>query len=354
MRYERIQHVYTHFFTIYQKQKKLGEQYELLAGVGLFNWKTPDQQYIHRHILTIPCSFQFDANNGIIRVVPSADGSKPELEQDMLELEMRIDHKALTPILEMMEDLQLDVWNKKLIDSICRSFAHSLAATGTYKEDELNDKRDASVKPEVLYSPALILRKRNEKGFQRACTTIIEHAKEPDFQVPQGIKRIFEELDDYHKPYESQDGSQLHLEDSTVYFPLEANEEQKRIIENIKTRNGVLVQGPPGTGKSHTIANLISHLLATGKRILITSETARALNVLKDKIPPELQHLCVSLLGADEKSFKDLEKVIQYISNRKDTWQPEEIMDEMTRLSEKLENMKKNKDFIKEAACCSA
>ena len=145
---------------------------------------------------------------------------------------------------------------------------------------------------------------------------------------------------------ESRYGQRLLKEDSTIFFPLEANEEQKRIIENIKTRNGVLVQGPPGTGKSHTIANLISHLLATGKRILITSETARALNVLKDKIPHDLQHLCVSLLGADEKSFKDLEKVIQYISNRKDTWQPEEIMDEIDRLSLKTGENQKNIDSI--------
>ncbi|MBB6444486.1 AAA domain-containing protein [Bacillus benzoevorans] len=344
LHFESIQKVYTHFFSIYQKQKKLGEQYELLVGIGLFNWKTPDQQSIHRHILTIPCSFQFDANNGIIRVVPSADGSKAELEQDMLELEMRLDYQALVPILEMMDELQPNFWNKELTDSICRSFAHSLAATGTYKEEELNHKREAAVKPEVLYSPALILRKRNEKGFQRACTAIIEHSKESDFQVPLGIKRIFEELDDYHQPDEVSAGSDTHQEDSTVFFPLEANEEQKRIIENIKTRNGVLVQGPPGTGKSHTIANLISHLLASGKRILITSETARALNVLKDKIPHELQNLCVSLLGADTKSFKDLETVVQYISNTKDTWQPEEIMDEMNRLSLKLEQMKKNKD----------
>ncbi len=159
LRFERVQNVYTHFFTIYQKQKKLGEQYELLIGMGLFHWKTPDEQSIHRHILTIPCAFQFDADNGIIRIVPSADGSKPELEQDMLELEMRLDHKALKPIFELLDELQIDVWNKVLIDAICRSFAHSLAATGIYKEDELKNKREATGKPEVLYSPALILQR---------------------------------------------------------------------------------------------------------------------------------------------------------------------------------------------------
>ena len=57
----------------------------------------------------------------------------------------------------------------------------------------------------------------------------------------------------------------------------------------IRTKNGVLVQGPPGTGKSQTIANLICHLLALGKKVLVTSHAARALTVLKNKIPEEIR-----------------------------------------------------------------
>ncbi len=42
----------------------------------------------------------------------------------------------------------------------------------------------------------------------------------------------------------------------------------------------MLVQGPPGTGKTHTIANLIGHLLAQGKSVLVTSEKPKALLVM--------------------------------------------------------------------------
>ena len=35
----------------------------------------------------------------------------------------------------------------------------------------------------------------------------------------------------------------------------------------------------------------------SGKRVLITAETGRALNVLKEKLPAEIQPLCVSVLG---------------------------------------------------------
>ena len=44
-----------------------------------------------------------------------------------------------------------------------------------------------------------------------------------------------------------------------------ANPEQERVIRRLATTGSVLVQGPPGTGKTHTIANLVGHLLAQGK-----------------------------------------------------------------------------------------
>ena len=107
-----------------------------------------------------------------------------------------------------------------------------------------------------------------------------------------------------------------------VYFPLPANREQRRIVEAISHRRGVLVQGPPGTGKSHTIANLVCHLLATGKRVLITAETGRALNVLKSKLPEDIRPLCVSLLGQGGDAFAELNAAVQGITTRFAAWSP--------------------------------
>ncbi|WML53328.1 AAA domain-containing protein [Neobacillus sp. PS3-12] len=350
IRYDKIQEIYTKLFSIYQQRKKLGEQYELVIGIGLLNWKTSDGQLAHRHVLTVSCLFQFDSSNGIIRVVPSTEDIKPEIEQDMLELDFRLDQKALTPIKEVVADLQSDLWNKSLLDSLFRSFVFSLSANGNYQADFFDNKKEASKEPTISYSPALIFRKKTEKGFQQACSTIIENLKIGEIAIPQGILRIFEELDDYNEQ-KSPEQNQNHWDDQdqTIFFPLDANDEQRKIITNLETRNGVLVQGPPGTGKSHTIANLTSHLLATGRRVLITSETPRALKVLKNKIPKELQALCVSLLGADSQSFKDLESVVQTISNRRDTWDKEKTEQNIKQLTNKLklDNEKKSELRLK-------
>jgi MoxR-like ATPase len=45
-------------------------------------------------------------------------------------------------------------------------------------------------------------------------------------------------------------------------LPLASNQQQRHVVEQLRTDAAVVVQGPPGTGKTHTIANLICALLA--------------------------------------------------------------------------------------------
>ena len=80
----------------------------------------------------------------------------------------------------------------------------------------------------------------------------------------------------------------------------------------------MIVQGPPGTGKTHTIANLICHLLATGKRVLVTAKTPRALHVLHEKLPPDIKPLCINLLGQGTEERESLEKSVTGILTRLD------------------------------------
>src|SRR5690606_35050821 len=65
-----------------------------------------------------------------------------------------------------------------------------------------------------------------------------------------------------------------------LYFPKAFNDEQLRIVQLLEAHDGVVVQGPPGTGKTHTIANIVCHWLATGRRVLVTSMKEPALAVL--------------------------------------------------------------------------
>jgi hypothetical protein len=101
-----------------------------------------------------------------------------------------------------------------------------------------------------------------------------------------------------------------------LYFPKPFNDEQVRIVQLLEAHDGVAVQGPPGTGKTHTIANIICHWLATGRRVLVTSMKEPALAVLRDKLPEEIQPLAISLLGSEHEGMRQFEQSIQTIASQ--------------------------------------
>jgi very-short-patch-repair endonuclease len=101
-----------------------------------------------------------------------------------------------------------------------------------------------------------------------------------------------------------------------LYFPLPYNDEQVTIVQRLKRAPGVTVQGPPGTGKTHTIANVICHYLASGKRVLVTSRGEAALSVLQDKIPEEVRALTVALLTSDRDGIRQFQGSIEAIQHK--------------------------------------
>jgi very-short-patch-repair endonuclease/phosphopantetheinyl transferase (holo-ACP synthase) len=100
-----------------------------------------------------------------------------------------------------------------------------------------------------------------------------------------------------------------------LYFPKAFNDEQVRIVQLLEISDGVVVQGPPGTGKTHTIANVICHYLAEGKRVLVTSMKDPALAVLQEQLPEEIRPLAISLLTSEQEGMKQFEHAIHKIAS---------------------------------------
>lgn len=100
-----------------------------------------------------------------------------------------------------------------------------------------------------------------------------------------------------------------------LFFPMPYNDEQVRTVQLLEAHDGVVVQGPPGTGKTHTIANIICHYLALGKRILVTSMKDPALAVLQEKLPAPIRPLAVSLLTSEAEGMKQFEFAISKIAS---------------------------------------
>lgn len=87
---------------------------------------------------------------------------------------------------------------------------------------------------------------------------------------------------------------------------MDADVSQLRVIQKALQGTNLIVQGPPGTGKSQTIVNLISNLLARGKKVLVVCEKHVALEVVLKRLRDVgLERLCLPLFRheTDRKRF---------------------------------------------------
>jgi very-short-patch-repair endonuclease len=319
-RKRRVLRIYTDLFSLYQQQKSLGEAYEVVVGFGQLRWAPREGVEVNRHLVAVQTNIEFDAQRGVITVGPAAEGAKPRLEEDMLELDERPAPDVLTALEQQVANCDdEDLWHDEQLIGALKSFVHSLArGEGAYGDDLKPLDRAAAV-PHARWAPAIILRPRTEQGLLQAYGKILEDLKKrPD--VPEGLVPLVEVGVQARPGQEATPAPAPREED--LLFPLHSNEEQREIVNRLTAQSGVVVQGPPGTGKSHTIANLVCHLLATGNRVLVTSHAPRALRILKDKIPQAITNMCVVLLGNDRAALTELESSVQLMTQQLASWNP--------------------------------
>lgn len=318
--WQHVHEIYKQLFTIHQDQVRLGEEYELVIGLGLLTWRTPNGQPVRRHLVVADASLNFETKLRKFTVVPATDGARVRPELDMLDITEK-PAQAEDDARRVLAGSEENPWDRTCIDNVIKTLVHSLSAEGEY-EDSIDAKgHKATEKPVTEFAPCLILRKRSSKGLSetlRKMLRLIELGGE--------LTTEFADLAELSSDAESEDDAGDHDEQAAVkfegevYFPKPSNDAQRRIVELLQRSSGVLVQGPPGTGKSHTIANLICHLLATGQRILVTAKTPRALQVLNSHIPKELSPLCINLLGSGLEEKRSLETSVEGILREHDDW----------------------------------
>ncbi len=349
-----VHSVYSTLFDIHQEQLRLGEEYELIFGYGLLTWQTSNNQRVRRHLVVANALLEFEARLGKFTVRPNPDGANLRPELDMLDIDeqpARAEETAKNT-LQVAED---DPWSKDIIEGVLRALIHSISPSGEYHEGGESKKMEFSIKPIVEYSPALILRKRSVRGLTDVLKRIrdrIESGEEIPFEFGDLAEITDVNSDNSIQPTDIVTDEIEH----EIYFPKPSNEEQRRIVEKTRVSTGVLVQGPPGTGKSHTIANLICHLLATGQRTLITAKTPRALRVLtgvpgdkeKDKglLPKELKPLCISLLGTGLEEKLSLETSVGAILRKNEEWNETNALRQIKEEEQHLCRLRQEKAII--------
>ncbi len=349
-RLQRVQNAYNRLFAIYQRQEKLGEQYEVVVGVGLLSWQSPASGPIRRHVVCLQTRVEFDRLRGVMIVRAGSDGPQPVLECEMLDTEDRPEVTGMTALDAAVKELDGEPWGGPELEAALRMLANELSTESRY-EGSLDRVTGYAPTPVLSLAPAVILRRRTRRTFVSFYEQMIEQMQAGG-EVPDNVRRVVEIIEEggnEEAEFPPEDTPhRATVDDVELYFPLPSNREQRRIAERVDQRRGVLVQGPPGTGKSHTIANLIAHFLARGKRVLVTSETPRALDVLRNMLPKEIRELCVVWLGSGKQSQHSLEQSVQGITQRKIQWNNTSESEAIQDLHAQLDKTRRSKRQLTE------
>ena len=356
--WKEVQRIYEEVDFMRRRIEEVEERYELLLGVGLLQWKDPTGTTIKRHILTAPAEITLEPERGILTVAPAASFEKFRVELDMLEPQYQPSLKN-TDIEERLEDLDIQVWNTSKIGEILRVIANHISPNAEVDENQMAPLKQTDETPRVVYAPALVLRERRPTAYEELISQFLKGTEE---KTSLNITAPWKHFISEGEPPEDSENLDYPencslLNDTRLYFPLPRNEEQKKIAESLKERPYVLVKGPPGTGKSHTIANLICHLLAKGDRILVTAQKPKALSVLREKLPDSIQGLSVTFLGtsSEDQHFlaESVRRIIQKINEWKGAeWAQQKIAElekELRQLEDRIAEIDRNLREICEA-----
>lgn len=257
-------------------------------------------------MLTTPVSVQLGPEDAVVRVAPE---QAVELELDSVEGTDLPGRDGLVSLRSILRETPPDPWDEQERLAVRKQIAAPLGVDATLTES--SDIAAMGNGPSINDGWVLFLRKRPLRQ-ERFYDELAQKIRSEQF-LPEGLASVVADRDRVDAALVQQ-GQVLTTNDGTadrLLMPLPANAEQVRIARQLATSRGVTVQGPPGTGKSHTIVNLVSHLVAQGKRVLVTAEKEQALSVLRDKIPEELRDLSLAVLGSTPAALEDLRSAAQ-------------------------------------------
>jgi len=307
--------LYNNLFHLYSEMKKESESVELVLGDGHIRWYSSERVIDHPVLLQ---KVQLDFNAHIPEFIISCEEIKAEVYTPMLRVISSINQKMLSDIIRDTEETGYEISDIANTMSLFKRIINVIDNQGRYVESPSGINKVATIHS----APQVLLRKRT-LGFSNFIDVVLgELEKNEDIELPD----FFGTMTGVYKEKTQEDIVEKSWNysgiDKDVLLTLPANSEQLRIIKYLDKYGAVLVQGPPGTGKTHTIANLIGHLLSRGNSVLVTSHTEKALSVLKEKVykdkyNPELnlQNLCISLLSSTSQK-KEMDDAINEIAQK--------------------------------------
>jgi very-short-patch-repair endonuclease len=265
--------------SLYRKSKtdiEEGGSNTLFLAVGMLKWKeTPESDRTYQApLILLPAELKRTSARSKIKI-KQRDGEDPifnatliEFLQNDYEVDLSVFNEAL-PTDESGIDVDL-IW------SVVR--------------DKVKDIKGFEVVEELVlstfsFAKYLMWKDLKDRVNDLKSNQFVEHLVEnPQKTYEQDVQ------------FKDQNNIDNTLKPSDVFAPLNADSSQLVAIDASTKAQDFVLEGPPGTGKSETIANIICHNLAKGKKVLFVAEKMAALNVVYSRLHKiGLDHLCLEL-----------------------------------------------------------
>ncbi|MCX5365523.1 AAA domain-containing protein [Streptomyces sp. NBC_00124] len=332
-----LRELYEQVYHWHQKLTQQDDQLELVLATGLLTWSDPRGEAVHRHLLTHRVETSVDRKTARVTVRLMAEGAVRLEDQAFLDTDDGWAPERSAALAEEIAAQSMHLLGTEALEQLAQWQERVLQRPVTFSA-EWQPPREAEAGARLTYAPALVVRPRDRNAllsfYDRISDSVASEAN-----APLGLAQLVLTLNSEERA--NWGGREIPpLFGDDPLFPGKTNERQRSVLRRLEHDTGVVVQGPPGTGKTHTIANLVSALLAQGQRVLVTSARDQALTVLRDKLPLAVRDLCVLLLSSARQDGADeLERTINALTDQVATSDPEQLRDEIRRLSARREEV---------------
>lgn len=322
---------YSELFTLKQRLEGgiVEAQIELVWGVGLGIWNC-DGTTVRYPLVGRLVELSLNPDTAEVEIRPRDTDARLEIDWYA-----SVDNPGVTNLEKAAKEFfgkattTFSPFDRGTFEFLLRTAATNLDANGIYWPHEVPAEDRTLPKPDVKLKVTdtwvLFARPRTNSPFLQDLEKLKKRAEETEIYPP-AVEAVVTDPDTTNPVVELPSfrgvSASYHTERDTsgknardLYFPKPFNDEQVRVVQLLDISDGVVVQGPPGTGKTHTIANVICHYLAEGKRVLVTSMKDPALREVQDKLPAEIRPLAISLLTSEQEGMKQFEYAIHKIAS---------------------------------------